>query len=205
VKEKTGERRYRLDIRICEVLKRLAGSDDGLVFGLSSNALSMRVIRICRRAGLTGEKLGAHTLRHSSATLVASETKNAMAVKALLQHDNIQTSMIYIHDVEEELLKGISPLQLVADRVKDSGMYAQKQLPEKGTDDGVRVAVDVVDDLAVEMFPDVADGVAVRPLLKAEDLRLIRRGFVEMEMSGRFGTDVGKAVELMRRMLRRVK
>ena len=92
-----------LDIRVCELLRRLAGSDEGLVFGLTSSALSMRVIRLCKRAGLKGEKLGPHTLRHSSASLVASETKNAIAVKALLQHDNIQTSMIYVHDVEEEL------------------------------------------------------------------------------------------------------
>ena len=206
LKEKTGERRYRLDIRICEVLKRLAGSDDGLVFGLSSSGLSMRVIRICRRAGLKGEKLGAHTLRHSSASLVASETKNVMAVKALLQHDNIQTSMIYIHDVEEELLKSISPLQIVADRVKDSSMYAQKQLPVKGTpDDGGGEVVDVVDDFAVEMFPEIGEGVEVRPLLKKDDLMLIRKGFIEMAMSGRYSMDVGKARELLKRMLRRVK
>lgn len=205
VKEKTGERRYRLDMRICEILKRLAGSDDGLVFGLSSNALSMRVIRICKRAGLKGEKLGAHTLRHSSASLVASETKNAMAVKALLQHDNIQTSMIYVHDVEEEIQKSISPLQLVADRVNENGMYTQKQLPMYSKHDDGEGEAEVVDELVVEMFPDVADGVAVRPLLKKEDLRLIRKGFMEMAAREQYSGDVGRARELMKRMLRRVK
>jgi len=208
VKEKTGERRYRLDIRICEVLKRLAGSDDGLVFGLSSSGLSMRVMRICRRAGLKGEKLGAHTLRHSSASLVASETKNVLAVKALLQHDNIQTSMIYIHDVEEDIQKSISPLQLVADRVKDSGLYAQKQLPMTGTPDNGGVAVvedNGIDSLIEEMFPEVGDGVEIRPLLRTADLALIRKGFLEMAARGRYSADVGKARELMKRMLRRVR
>ncbi len=207
VKEKTGERRYRLDARLCEVLKRLAGDDNNLVFGLSDKALSMRVIRICRRAGLKGEKLGPHTLRHSSASLVAAETKNAMAVKAFLQHDNIQNSMIYIHDVEEEIQKGISPLQLVADRINDSNLFTQKQLPESfgnGTDIEV-VAGDGVDDLMVEMFPEIGDGVAIRPLLKMEDLMLIRKGFMEMAIRGRYSADVGKARELLKRMLRRVK
>ena len=208
VKEKTGERRYRLDIRVCDILRRLAGSDEGLVFGLTSSALSMRVIRICKRAGLKGEKLGPHTLRHSSASLVASETKNAMAVKALLQHDNIQTSMIYVHDVEEEMQKGISPLKLVSDRVKDSGLYSPKQLTMKGTPDNGDSEVvdgDGVDDLIVEMFPEIVVGVEIRPLLKTDDLMLIRKGFMEMAIRERYSGDVGKARELMKRMLRRVK
>jgi site-specific recombinase XerC len=204
--EKTGERRYRLDSRICELLKRLAGSDSGLVFGTSSSALSMRVIRICRRAGLKGAKLGAHTLRHSSASLVASDTKNVLAVKALLQHDNIQTSMVYIHDVEEELLKGISPLQLVADRVKDSG-YEQKQLPMEGSADNVEVVSE--DDGVLKMvsgeYVEIGDGVSVRPLLKTEDLRLLREIMIGYAMN-----NIGDAVsqrgsELLRRMVRKVK
>ena len=203
--EKTGERRYRLDIRVCEVLKRLAGSEDGLVFGLSSSALSMRVIRICKRAGIKGDKLGPHTLRHSSASLVASETENVMAVKALLQHDNVQTSMVYIHDVGEEIQKRISPLKLVSDRVKDSGLYSEKQLTmgETTGDDAV-VEDDGLDELICDMFPYVVDGVVVRSLLRAEDLMLIRKGFLEMAKSGRYSQDVGRARELMKRMLRKV-
>jgi integrase len=124
VTEKTGERRDRLDAKLCDVLRRMAGVDYNLVFGLSDKALSMRFFTICRRAGLKGEKICPHTLRHSSAYLVAADTKNVMAVKAFLQHDNIKTSMIYVHDVEEEILKGISPLKLVADRISDGEVFA---------------------------------------------------------------------------------
>jgi len=208
VKEKTGDRSYRLDVRICAGLRRLAGEDDGLVFGLSSKALSMRVIRICRRAGLSGEKLGPHTLRHSSASLVAGETKNVMAVKALLQHDNIATSMLYIHDVEEEMLKGISPLAIVSDKVK-SGLPEQKMLREKtGVDDK---EVEVVEDgndfeeVVIEMFPEIRDGVVIHSRLRTEDLMLIRKGFLELALSDRYSADVGKARLLMKRMLRKVK
>ena len=206
VEDKTGERKYRLDARLCEVLKRLASDDDNLVFGLSDKALSMRVIRICRRAGLKGEKLGPHTIRHSSASLVAADTRNAMAVKVFLQHDNIQTSMIYIHDVEEEIQKGVSPLQLVADRITDSKMFTQKKLTIQGSgiDDDVEVVEDDgVDDLIVEMFPDINEGISVRPLLKTSDLQLIRKGFMEMTIGGRYSADVGKARELMKRMMRK--
>lgn len=209
VKGKTGERRYRLDARLCEGLRRLGGDGD-TVFGVSVNALKLRVIRICKRAGITGKKLGAHTLRHSSASLVASETKNVMAVKALLQHDDIATSMVYIHDVEEELQKGISPLKLVADRLKDSGV---KQLPMVGTPDGDGVVevvevvdeVEAVDDLLIELYPDIDDGVSVRPLLKTEDLRLIRAIMLGYARSN--GGDVvhQRGRELLKRLLRRVK
>lgn len=209
VKGKTGEKRYRLDGRICDVLKRLGDSDGGSIFRLSSNCLSTRVIRICRRAGLTGSKLGPHTLRHSSASLVASETKNVMAVKALLQHDDISTSMLYIHDVEDELQKGISPLALFSEKLESESHF--KQLPMSGGPDGNGETVEVVgdggvmDELVLEMFPEVGDGVVVRPLLKTEDLRLIRDGFLAMYDSGRYSKGSGKARELMKRMLRRVK
>jgi len=208
VREKTGERRYRLDVRLGEMLRRMADSDNNLVFGLSDKALSMRVIRICRRAGLKGEKLGPHTLRHSSASLVAEKTENAMAVKAFLQHDNIQTSMIYVHDVEEEMQKGISPLQLVADKINDGKMFTQKQLPMKGSEvhgDSKVVDGDGVDELLVEMFPEIAEGIKVRSVLRTGDLKLIREGFIAMASRERYSPDVGKARELMKRMLRKVK
>lgn len=211
VKEKTGERRYRLDARLCGVLKRLADGDENLVFGLSDKALSMRVIRISRRAGLKGDKLGPHTIRHSSASLVADETKSALAVKALLQHDNIQTSMLYVHDVEEELQKSISPLKLVGDRVSESGIFRQKRLAMKAgsdSDGGVEGEVVVeneVDELIGDMFPDISDDIIIHSRLRSEDLRLIRKAFISLAGGDRFGRDVGEARLLMKRMLRKVK
>jgi hypothetical protein len=136
-----------------------------------------------------------------------------MAVKAILQHDDISTSMIYIHDVEDELQKGISPLALVAERVSDN--MKVKQLPMGKSDEiegeiegeivEVSDAGDVVDDLVLEMFPEVSGGVKIRPLLNAEDLELIRRGFLAMYDSGKYDADIGKARELMKRMTRKVR
>ncbi len=206
VKEKTGDRRYRLDVRLCELLKSLADGDDNLVFGTSGSGLSMRVIRICKRAGLKGEKLGPHTLRHSSASLVAEKTKNVMAVKALLQHDSIQTSMLYVHDVEEEVLKGgSSPLQLVADKVKGSGLYKQKLLPVKTSGDVEVIEDDGFDEVVGDMFPVIKEGAKVHSKLKYEDLILIREGFIELARRDKYGSEAGKARLLLKRMLRKVK
>jgi len=54
-------------------------------------------------------------------------------------------------------------------------------------------------------FPDIGDGIEVRPLLKTDDLRLIRRAFIGYCMSGLAGADEVKAKDLMKRMLRKVK
>lgn len=212
VTEKTGERRYRLDERICEKLKLMAENDNALVFGgLGSEALSMRVIRISRRAGLSGKKLGAHTLRHSSASLVASETKNPLVVKALLQHDDIESSMGYIHDVEEEIQKRTSPLQIVADRVKDSGLFERKQITMvagSGAVEGeivVENRVSEVDSLMGDMFPEIRDGIKVHSALDSDDLRLIRKAFIALAGYGEFSREVGQGRLLMKRMLRKVK
>jgi integrase len=210
VKGKTGEKRYRLDSRICEVLHRLGEGRDDTIFNKTSEALSMRVIRICRRAGITGRKLGPHTLRHSSASMVARETKNVMAVKALLQHDRVDTSFIYIHDVEDELQKSISPLGLFASKISEEQQV--KMLPggRDGEVEGEFEEVsgdngDAVDDLVLEMFPEVRKGVEIRPLLRTEDLELIRRGFLAIADNGKHDVDVDKARELMKRIMRRVK
>ena len=63
-------------------------------------------------------KTGVHTLRHSAASLVAQESGQALIVKALLQHDDINTSMGYIHDVDELVIRDdkYSPLRILGKR-----------------------------------------------------------------------------------------
>lgn len=203
VKGKTGERRYRLDSRLCERILGLCPEGESVFGGVRGSGLSMRVMRIMRRAGLVGEKLGAHTLRHSSGSLVAKTPGGVLAVKAILQHDSVTSSMVYIHDVEEEAQKAISPLGLLS-KYLDVG-DGVKQLPMVGTSDGgdgVESVVEAMDESVEELgFCDVADGVSIRPLLRADDLRLLRCALVEYSK----GFGMGKAAVLWKRMLRRVK
>ena len=221
VQGKTGERRYRLDPYLCAVLKQMAGGEDMPVFrdregkACTASALKQRVRRIIKRAGITGAKLGPHTLRHSGASLVAKETGSALAVKALLQHDSIDTSMEYIHDAEDEIKQQISPLRLVGEKVFGEGFMGflePKQLTMggeqlSGESSEVESEYEVVEDdvLIEEMFSEVGEGLEIRPLLKSKDLRLIRTGFVALAKADNIGTNTVRARELMKRMLRRVK
>ena len=223
VKGKTGERRYRLDASLCEAMKALAGGDNEPVFRdkdgkvASVDALQHRVRRVIRRAGITGSKLGPHTLRHSGASLVAQETGSALAVKALLQHDNIDTSMEYIHDAEDVIQQRISPLRLVGERVFGEGngrvAFEPKQLT-MGSENGDEPVAEVVEaeykvdegeaDLIDELFPKIRDGVGVRSIFGTDDLRLLRRVFVGFARCNEHSPDVMRSRELMKRMLRRV-
>lgn len=224
VKGKTGQRRYRLDARICERLRVFAGGEDKPVFKQKwtggfypdGNALAHRVRYIVVRAGIKGSKSGVHTLRHSSASLVAMEGGQGLIVKALLQHDDIKTSMDYIHDVDDLVVRDdkYSPLRLLgkryAERVSGGRVPALMQI-EDGQGGKSIAIVPVRDDGLVEVegasllgdsFPDVEDGIAVRTVLRSEDLILIREAFV---FYARYndGNHTARARALMRRMLRK--
>ena len=220
VKGKTGERRYRLDPLICAKLRELAGGDDEPVFKgrigdvASVESLKKRVTRVIKEAGITGRKLGPHTLRHSGASLVAQETGSALAVKALLQHDNIDTSMGYIHDAEDVLRQRISPLRLVGERVLGSDVFGMADKTKQLTMGGEVISVEVselaevsavVVDLLEEQFPEISDGVRVRSLLKTEDLKLIRKAFLGYIRSGVAASEEVDMRYLLKRMLRKVK
>jgi integrase len=224
---KTGERRYRLDPLICEKLKDMAGGDDQPVFksetgGFYPNGdgLGHRVRYVVERAGITGRKIGVHTLRHSGASLVARETGSALAVKALLQHDDIKTSMRYIHDAEDAIQQKISPLRLLgkeyADRHGGDGVIKADQLKLTGGEavskstalvhvNGEVVVEDRVDTLAGDMFPEIDEGTKVRPLLTTEDLVLMRDVFVWYERYNGGSNVAVRSRELMRRILKKVK
>ena len=73
---------------------------------------------------------------------------------------------------------------------------------DKETDLMVIGEPDVLDDFLDEQFSEIGEGVAVRPLLKTDDLRLMRRVFIRDIRSGFAGSDEVACRELMKRMLR---
>lgn len=60
--------------------------------------------RICKEAfamaGLDTPNLSAHSLRHSAATIALQQGSSVEQVQQVLRHSNINTTMIYVHDVE---------------------------------------------------------------------------------------------------------
>lgn len=218
---KTGERRYRLDSRMCQRLRVFAGGDDKPVFKhrnggffRDGNALAVRARRIAVRAGLEGERLGVHTIRHSAASLMAQKTGQALIIKALLQHDDIGTSMRYIHDVDNLVVQSdeYSPLKVLGERysehAKSDGGVSQLVLAD-GEGKGSSSLVPVVSGLAEvrgaltdELFPVIPAGIAVRTVLKDDDLSVIREAFI---FYARYNDDnlVSRARQLLRRMMRK--
>ena len=149
---------------------------------------------------------------------MARETGSALAVKALLQHANIQTSMGYIHDAEDVIQQKISPLRLLGEQYAnmhggDGTIKAEQlQLTEGKASgectalapvNGEAVVEDRVDMLAGDMFPEIPEGIAVRSLLKYEDLMLIRKVFVWYASYNHSNNDVARARELLKRMVRK--
>jgi len=187
-------------------------------FYQDGDGLGHRVRYVVERAGIKGKKVGVHTLRHSSASLVARETGQALVVKALLQHDDLKTSMSYIHDVEDIIQDKYSPLRLLGEQCKTAGgdnggiKFEQLELTE-GESIGDSVAVVPVsseivagadiDDLVSDMFPKVREGVAVRTVLRYEDLLRMRKVFVWYARNNPGDSDIAWARELMKRMLRK--
>ena len=217
VSGKTGQRSYRCDPVVIASLRECCV--DGVVFPKLLNGgavvrpvcftgeygLNNRVRRIVVRAGLEGEKLGPHTLRHTVASLVARETKSALAVKAMLQHDSIQTSMIYIHDAEDVIQQGISPLRLAGVKLREDKQLAFEDRPTlllgPGESDVRAAALKLIE----ELLPGIPDGVRIRPALDSDDLLLIRSGLIElMRVKNECGSG-SSCVQLLRRMMRKVR
>jgi len=60
-----------------------------------------------------------------------------------------------------------------------------------------------IDDLVGDMFPKISEGVAVRTVLKYEDLLRMRKVFVWYARNNPGDNDIAWARELMKRMLRK--
>jgi hypothetical protein len=212
---KTGKRVYRCNPAILQLMRECAV--EGVVFPVldasrevvypvscvRGNILGQRVNKILKRAGLSGAKLGAHTFRHTAASLVARSSKSALVVKAILQHDDVRTSQGYIHDVEDSIQQDISPLQLAGMTVGDGKIKmigVGQQLPMVEGVSGKHTDAALIRDL----FPRIKKETEIRPRLNAADLELIRDGLIElMNVRGELGSG-SQCVQLIRRMLRRV-
>jgi integrase len=186
---KTGERKYRCQPVLINAMKDIA-DQDGFIFTTStgqvmtSHYLAKHVALICKQAGITGKKIGAHTFRHTAGTLVAKHTRSALAVKALLQHDKIDTSMIYIHNAEEDIQQEISPLEIAGELIKEEEAKAQQLLLPSGEQTTTIVPADQVEvvegipDLTDQLFPEIPPDVEIRPRLATESLTLLRKACV---------------------------
>jgi hypothetical protein len=89
-----------------------------------------------------------------------------------------------------------------------SGLDIVGEAKQLSIGEGVKIiegtGIEPVSDLIKDLFPEVPEGVRVRPALNSEDLRLIIDGLMElMRIRGESGSG-SKCVQLIRRVLRKV-
>ena len=119
-----------------------------------------------------------------------------MIVKALLNQEKIDTAMVYIHDAEASVQKEVSPMALM--KVKP---VEQLELVEDSIESNIIDARDLTED----MFDIIPDDIGVRPLLKSNDLLLLRSIMVEYSKVHKGDSKVYQSQELLRRILRKVR
>ncbi|PRX23158.1 phage integrase family protein [Orenia metallireducens] len=94
--------------QVDELVKRVAVNEDNLVFTtltgnkLNSNNFYKVVSNYSQKAGIAKD-VSPHTLRHTFATDLYREIKNIRLVQKALGHEDLSTTMIYIHIVDDEL------------------------------------------------------------------------------------------------------
>ena len=64
---------------------------------LSFDGVKTAYRRLFRRAGILGPKLGAHTLRHTFATMYIRAGGGARQLQSILGHSKLENTMIYVH------------------------------------------------------------------------------------------------------------
>jgi integrase len=85
-------------------------------------SLARAVCEARRRAGLT-HRVGCHTLRHSFATHLVECGVNPRTIQVLLGHENLETTMIYMHVGRKGPAGVTSPLDLLDD-ITDEDVHA---------------------------------------------------------------------------------
>jgi integrase len=195
---KSGMHLMHLRKQFCYDLIKQANSE-GIVFwskkkpnGYNNDALRMRFVMILDKAGITGKKRGAHTLRHSAGSVIAAYTDSALAVQKFLDHSDIKMSMNYIHEVQEMKHKQLSPFEILMNQTNQNKAEngIQPLLVSENTEISTALTivdqspveqVEAVPDLSEEMFPDLDPNTIykIRPVLETKHLLMMRKVFVE--------------------------
>jgi site-specific recombinase XerD len=101
---KTGTREVPISQDLYDQLRLLG---EGPIFRdrrgkpISRDGIGQRVAKCMKAVGITGRKLGPHTLRHTSLTHLYEDTGDLPLVQTLAGHTELETTMIYTHPTDE--------------------------------------------------------------------------------------------------------
>lgn len=101
VSGKVGDRQVPLTPQVRDILLSL-GDAAHVWIGksgapLGRDGITKMLTRLFARAGLTGEKLGAHLLRHTFGTLYIRSGGNVRVLQEIMGHQDLATTMLYVH------------------------------------------------------------------------------------------------------------
>ena len=85
----------------------------------SQKGVQWAVKEAAKRAGVL-KSVCVHTLRHSFATHLLEDGMDIITLKDLLGHENIETTMLYLHIAQSDRLKPFSPLDTLFEQCSPS-------------------------------------------------------------------------------------
>lgn len=234
---------HRLDPDVCRGLILICPPTTKYVFSLkgidtpyqspecrkNTKNLGHQVTRIMKRAGLTGEKLAPHTIRHTTITALAKEYGKERIVMEFTGHKSEKSVAGYIHSIDKvETITAFSPLNDIvkkSDLAKDeretseSPQYQQIELAS-----GETVEVEYLPALTTDTkkealtkerldyyynlernIPELDENQSIRPKLSKTDFHIIKECIFLALKANVLGIYSGEAIALLNRMTRKVK
>ena len=91
----------------------------------SAEAIRSFLKKSCRQAGIV-KRVSPHTLRHSFATHMLEDGVDLRYIQTLLGHSKPETTMIYTHVTQRDLMKIQSPLDRVVNQLKAKDNHKPK-------------------------------------------------------------------------------
>lgn len=100
VRGKIGDRQVPVSAPVRDLLLALGDGNHiwiGKTGPLTINGVQSLFIRLFKRSGLTGPKLGPHVLRHTFGTFYVRAGGSVSVLQLILGHEELSTTMIYVH------------------------------------------------------------------------------------------------------------
>jgi len=79
---------------------------------MSTSAVWKMIKGYCRKARISKERVGPHTLRHTFATTLLANGEYLRTIQALMNHKNIATTSRYLHSHNTELANAVNRITL---------------------------------------------------------------------------------------------